>query len=170
MAAPRTPPPGAPRAAILAPRLHFPCGTAARAGDVRHLTAPSSPGAAGLNEPAARELSAMSGTPIRGTPGGTPLSPTRISRLQEKEELRRATAEEKKGRERKGGRVPRAAGREHCGCARSRSSGANGGLGALYHVTCRARPAQSGCAPCCSGPLRVTFRFCPRRTPLRAGN
>ncbi|OXB71232.1 UNVERIFIED_CONTAM: hypothetical protein H355_015406 [Colinus virginianus] len=30
----------------------------------------------------------MSGTPIRGTPGGTPLSPTRISRLQEKEELR----------------------------------------------------------------------------------
>uniref|UniRef100_F1NP51 Lamin-B2 n=1 Tax=Gallus gallus TaxID=9031 RepID=F1NP51_CHICK len=88
MAAPRTPPPGAPRAAILAPRLHFPCGTAARAGDVRHLTAPSSPGAAGLNEPAARELSAMSGTPIRGTPGGTPLSPTRISRLQEKEELR----------------------------------------------------------------------------------
>ncbi|NWW96249.1 LMNB2 protein, partial [Rhynochetos jubatus] len=38
--------------------------------------------------PAARELSAMSGTPIRGTPGGTPLSPTRISRLQEKEELR----------------------------------------------------------------------------------
>uniref|UniRef100_A0A674GRK5 Lamin-B2 n=1 Tax=Taeniopygia guttata TaxID=59729 RepID=A0A674GRK5_TAEGU len=30
----------------------------------------------------------MSGTPSRGTPGGTPLSPTRISRLQEKEELR----------------------------------------------------------------------------------
>ncbi|KAM6235862.1 lamin-B2 [Porphyrio hochstetteri] len=30
----------------------------------------------------------MSGTPIRGTPCGTPLSPTRISRLQEKEELR----------------------------------------------------------------------------------
>ncbi|NXK00034.1 LMNB2 protein, partial [Corythaixoides concolor] len=38
--------------------------------------------------PPARELSAMSGTPSRGTPGGTPLSPTRISRLQEKEELR----------------------------------------------------------------------------------
>ncbi|NXT76428.1 LMNB2 protein, partial [Zapornia atra] len=38
--------------------------------------------------PPARELSAMSGTPIRGTPCGTPLSPTRISRLQEKEELR----------------------------------------------------------------------------------
>ncbi|NXH17535.1 LMNB2 protein, partial [Bucco capensis] len=36
----------------------------------------------------ARQLSAMSGTPSRGTPGGTPLSPTRISRLQEKEELR----------------------------------------------------------------------------------
>ncbi|XP_058676912.1 lamin-B2 isoform X2 [Ammospiza caudacuta] len=30
----------------------------------------------------------MSGTPSRSTPGGTPLSPTRISRLQEKEELR----------------------------------------------------------------------------------
>ncbi|KAJ7421227.1 Lamin-B2 [Willisornis vidua] len=30
----------------------------------------------------------MSGTPSRGTPAGTPLSPTRISRLQEKEELR----------------------------------------------------------------------------------
>lgn len=36
----------------------------------------------------ARQPSAMSGTPSRGTPGGTPLSPTRISRLQEKEELR----------------------------------------------------------------------------------
>uniref|UniRef100_A0A8D0H6P3 IF rod domain-containing protein n=1 Tax=Sphenodon punctatus TaxID=8508 RepID=A0A8D0H6P3_SPHPU len=31
---------------------------------------------------------AMSGTPSRGSPSGTPLSPTRISRLQEKEELR----------------------------------------------------------------------------------
>ncbi|XP_019368744.1 PREDICTED: lamin-B2 [Gavialis gangeticus] len=30
----------------------------------------------------------MSGTPSRGAAGGTPLSPTRISRLQEKEELR----------------------------------------------------------------------------------
>uniref|UniRef100_A0A8D0H6N3 Lamin-B2 n=1 Tax=Sphenodon punctatus TaxID=8508 RepID=A0A8D0H6N3_SPHPU len=30
----------------------------------------------------------MSGTPSRGSPSGTPLSPTRISRLQEKEELR----------------------------------------------------------------------------------
>ncbi|TFK01280.1 60S acidic ribosomal protein P2-like [Platysternon megacephalum] len=30
----------------------------------------------------------MSGTPSRAAPGGTPLSPTRISRLQEKEELR----------------------------------------------------------------------------------
>ncbi|NXG42774.1 LMNB2 protein, partial [Psilopogon haemacephalus] len=38
--------------------------------------------------PPARQPSAMSGTPSRGTPGGTPLSPTRISRLQEKEELR----------------------------------------------------------------------------------
>ncbi|NWJ06026.1 LMNB2 protein, partial [Crypturellus undulatus] len=38
--------------------------------------------------PPSRQASAMSGTPVRGTPGGTPLSPTRISRLQEKEELR----------------------------------------------------------------------------------
>ncbi|KAF4805198.1 hypothetical protein TURU_001813 [Turdus rufiventris] len=38
--------------------------------------------------PTACQPSAMSGTPSRGTPGGTPLSPTRISRLQEKEELR----------------------------------------------------------------------------------
>ncbi|NXA42547.1 LMNB2 protein, partial [Eudromia elegans] len=38
--------------------------------------------------PPSRQASAMSGTPSRGTPGGTPLSPTRISRLQEKEELR----------------------------------------------------------------------------------
>nr|XP_042703157.1 lamin-B2-like [Chrysemys picta bellii] len=30
----------------------------------------------------------MSGTPSRAAPGGTPLSPARISRLQEKEELR----------------------------------------------------------------------------------
>ncbi|NXK89584.1 LMNB2 protein, partial [Formicarius rufipectus] len=37
--------------------------------------------------PRACQPSAMSGTPSRGTPGGTPLSPTRISRLQEKEEL-----------------------------------------------------------------------------------
>ncbi|KAG6923799.1 lamin B2, partial [Chelydra serpentina] len=45
----------------------------------------------GLNEPAAcssRQASAMSGTPSRAALGGTPLSPARISRLQEKEDLR----------------------------------------------------------------------------------
>nr|XP_032632474.1 lamin-B2-like [Chelonoidis abingdonii] len=80
-----------PPAAILARRLHLPGGTAQLGGGfLRHLAVPSL-SVAGLNERAvysSREASAMSGTPSRAAAGGTPLSPTRISRLQEKEELR----------------------------------------------------------------------------------